>query len=93
MSSLLAFLAYGIAVAIAFTLSTTSRVRGWYWYVASAAASLVLGFVRFPAAWSGVVLDIAVGTLFVFLFTFGLVGLIARFVVPKEERTGRTKHA
>ncbi len=86
MSSLLAFAAYGIAVAIAFWLSTTGRALGWYWYVLGVCLAFVLGFIRFPEEWSGPVLDIAVGSAFVFLFTFGLIGLIARFVIPKEHR-------
>ena len=93
MSSLLAFLAYGIAVAIAFTLSSSRFLARWYWNVAAVCAALVLGFVHFPAAWSGPVLDITIGTAFVFLFTFGLVGLIARFLMPREERHGHHKHA
>jgi len=86
MSSLLAFAAYGIAVAIAFWLSTGSRALGWYWYVLGICAALVLGFIRFPADWAGPVLDIAIGSAFVFLFTFGLIGLISRFVLPRERR-------
>jgi hypothetical protein len=93
MLSLLAFLSYGIAVAIAFALSTTARALRWYWYTLSVVCAFVIGFIRFPPGWSGPILDIAIGSTFVFLFTFGLVGLIARFVMPKEDRHGCTKHA
>jgi hypothetical protein len=94
MSSLVAFLAYGLAVALAFYLNSGSHRLRWYWHLGSVVCALGLGFTHFPPDWAGPAFDIAIGSAFVLLFTFGLVGLITRvFVAHEEDRHARHHHA
>jgi len=71
--SVLVILAYGIAFVLAIVLLRFFHGRHchWYWHVAAIIGALAIGLVPPPERWSGPILDLAIGTVFVFLFMWG----------------------
>ncbi len=71
--SALVILAYGIAFVLAIVLLRFFHGRHcqWYWHVGAILLAFGIGLVPAPEGWSGPVLDVAVGSLFVFLFMWG----------------------
>jgi len=66
------FAAYAVAFFVALWLLYRSHVR-WYWHVLAVVLAFVVGLIPTPAPFVGSrVFDLVVGSLFVFLVTWGL---------------------
>jgi hypothetical protein len=71
--SVLVILAYGIAFVLAIVLLRFFHGRHchWYWHVAAIFGALAIGLVPPPERWASPALDLAVGSVFIFLFMWG----------------------
>ena len=74
---MLAALVFGCALVLAIAVLYLYHAKSWYWHLLSIALALTLGFLPpLPEAWRGTVTDLITGCLFLFLFVWGLGGLI-----------------
>jgi hypothetical protein len=64
----LAMLAYAAAAGLALILLFFSGPRPWYWHVLSGAAALGIGLTPIPAKFNTSMVNIIIGSLFVFMF-------------------------
>ena len=66
-------LAYGAALALAFVLLRYFHGEHchWYWHAGAVVLAFVIGLVPPPERWSGPVLDLSIGSVFVFLLLWG----------------------
>lgn len=74
MSPYLVALCYSSALALALVLLWYFGPKHWYWHVLSVVAALALGMVPLPGPWSSPEATLAVGWVFLFLFTWGIAG-------------------
>jgi hypothetical protein len=78
MSILLVFAVYGFSAALALLLLYVFRARSWYWHVMSILLALVLGLIPPPEGWQSQRIDLVVGSVFVFLFLWGICAPVFR---------------
>lgn len=72
MTQTVVFAAYAASLVLALWLLYRSHVR-WYWHVLAVVVALVIGLIPTPEPFVGNRLfDLIVGSLFVFLMTWGL---------------------
>jgi len=71
MSSLWILLTYGLAVCLALYFLKAFHSRHWYWHVAAVVLAFGIGLTPTPENWSSPKLDLAIGSVFVFLFLWG----------------------
>lgn len=72
----LAILVYLIAICIPSGLLYRFGTRAWVWHALAFAAAIGLGFIPIPAALHGPACDLAFGSLFIILMTWGAGGII-----------------
>lgn len=72
MSNFWVILAYGCSVGLALLLLYYVPVRAWAWHVAGVALALFIGLIPNPLGWTRPAIDLATGSLFVFLLVWGL---------------------
>ena len=78
MSPALVFVCYGTATVLALFLLWRFPAKPWYWHVLSLAAAAALGLTPFPEPFRGPSWDALVGTIFVFLFCWGVAAPLFR---------------
>jgi hypothetical protein len=64
-------LSYGVAVTVALVLLYRFEPVHWIWHILSVCAALGVGLVRLPPTLSSPAATVVVGSLFMFLFTWG----------------------
>ncbi len=72
MSPVLVFLSYGTAFILALFLLWHFHAKPWYWHVLSLAVAAAIGLTPLPEPFRGPGCDAFVGTIFVFLFFWGV---------------------
>ena len=73
MSAIWIVLAYGLAFALAIILLRFFHGKHchWYWHAAAIVLAFAVGLAPPPENWAGPQLDLAVGSVFVFLIMWG----------------------
>ena len=66
------FSAYGSAVILALLLLFFFRRKGWYLHLFALLLAFGVGLTPLPQQWQGPMLDLVVGSLFLFLFFWGV---------------------
>jgi len=74
--SLWAIAIYAVVLALALFLLVHFKAQAWYWHVLSALLALGVGLVPPPAGWQGPLYDVLFGCTFLFLFVWGLGGIL-----------------
>jgi uncharacterized membrane protein YccC len=72
MSPILVFVCYATSLALALFLLWRFHAARWYWHVFSILAAIGIGLTPFPEPFRGPGWDALVGTVFVFLFFWGI---------------------
>ncbi len=76
MNSILAVLAYSLAIGIPIWLLHHFGAQAWYWHVLALAAAFGIGMIPMPPAWQGPELDLTLGFGFLLLLAWGIGGLM-----------------
>ncbi len=64
-------LAYGLALGLALILLGKFHARHWYWHVGAVVLAFLIGLTPPPDGWASPKLDLAVGSVFLFLVLWG----------------------
>jgi hypothetical protein len=72
MQTWIVFMAYGGAVVLALLFLWIFRRKAWYLHVLALLIAFGVGLTPLPEGWQGRMTDIFVGSLFLFLFTWGI---------------------
>ena len=76
MSSILAVLAYLVAMGLPIFLLYRFHAQTWYWHVLAVVAAIGLGFIPIPAELQRPGFDLIFGSVFIVLMIWGAGGLI-----------------
>ena len=86
MTALLIPLVYGAAILLALVILYYFEPKPWYLHLLSLVAAFALGLTPTPEGWHGKLYDVTAGFLFVFLFLWGIGGVLVALLARRSAR-------